>query len=405
MRTSLIIGFTWPEPATTAAGKRMMRLINFFFEYGYEIHFASSAKKTNYSFPLEGINVITNNIEINSSSFDNYIQHLQPNIFLFDRFLTEEQFGWRVSENCPDALKILDTEDLHFLRKSREIAFKNKENNYKNFIINDVTKRELASIYRCDLSLIISKFEYKLLTEEFLIPKHILLYIPFLIDLEICKKPLSFNERANFLTVGNFNHKPNWQSVLLLKEIIWPIIRKKLPNAKIYVIGAYNDKAKQLHNKKDGFIIKGWVNNIEDYLTTTKVMLAPIPFGAGLKGKLFESMIYGIPNVTTNFGAEGLNEEKSWNGFIEDDFNEFALKAVELYTTKVCWDNAQENGFNIVENNFNKNSFLDHFFETINEISSCLEDHRNTNFVGEILKHHTLQSTKYLSKWIELKNK
>ena len=79
-------------------------------------------------------------------------------------FITEEQFGWRVAENCPDAIRLLDTEDLHFLRKARqEVVNKNQELN----LFSETAKREIASIYRCDVSLIISEFEMQLLQETF----------------------------------------------------------------------------------------------------------------------------------------------------------------------------------------------------------------------------------------------
>ena len=96
--------------------------------------------------------------------------------------MIEEQFGWRVAENCPSAIRILDTIDLHFLRKGREEAYKKSKNYTDEFLINDFTKREIASIYRCDLSLIISEFEMKLLQDKFNINSSLILYLPFLLS-------------------------------------------------------------------------------------------------------------------------------------------------------------------------------------------------------------------------------
>src|SRR5690606_12663340 len=94
-----------------------------------------------------------------------------------DRFVSEEQFGWRVSQECPNAVQILDTEDLHFLRSAREKAFKKKE---EINLYNETTIREIASILRCDLSLIISEFEMNLLLNEFHIAPELLYYLPFI---------------------------------------------------------------------------------------------------------------------------------------------------------------------------------------------------------------------------------
>ncbi|MEZ4875896.1 MAG: hypothetical protein R2793_10715 [Flavobacteriaceae bacterium] len=175
----LIIGHTLPEPATTAAGNRMMQLISLFQEAHFEIAFATTAAKTDYSEDLRAHGISLHSILLNDASFDAFVASLQPSVVLFDRYITEEQFGWRVAENCPNALRILDTEDLHFLRKAGEEAFKRMAE------INLFSRRqpkELASILRCDLSLIISEAEMKLLTETFHLPEGLLFYLPFIIE-------------------------------------------------------------------------------------------------------------------------------------------------------------------------------------------------------------------------------
>ena len=116
MNNLLIIGFVWPEPNATAAGSRMLQLIDFFQENGFNITFVSTASKTEKSFDFETLNIQTFDIQLNNVSFDALIKEINPEFVLFDRFLTEEQFGWRIAENCPEAIRILDTEDLHFLR-------------------------------------------------------------------------------------------------------------------------------------------------------------------------------------------------------------------------------------------------------------------------------------------------
>src|SRR6056297_2554729 len=120
----LVIGYIWPEPTTTAAGCRMQQLLDAFLTFGYDITFASTASKTEYSLDLATLGVNEVAIQLNHSSFDEFVKELSPNVVLFDRFMVEEQFGWRVAEFAPNALSILNTEDLHALRKSREEAHK-----------------------------------------------------------------------------------------------------------------------------------------------------------------------------------------------------------------------------------------------------------------------------------------
>lgn len=409
MKKLLIIGFVWPEPNSTAAGSRMMQLISIFQKEKYDITFVSTATKNPNSFDLESIDITTNEIELNNSSFDSFIKELNPNVVLFDRFLTEEQFGWRVAENCPNALRILDTEDLHFLRKARQIALKNKFKISLELLMNDLAKREVASIYRCDITLIISKYESKLLRKTFKINKYLLIYIPFLvepIDTVVFKNYSSFKERSHFITMGNFKHEPNWNAVQYLKSEIWPLIRSKLPNAEMHVYGAYaTEKVLQLNKPSEGFIIKGWAKNKEEAYCKHRVSLAPLLFGAGLKGKLIDAMVYGTPSITTSIGAEAMHKKLPWNGFICDDPKEFTAKAVELYQNDVIWKQAQENGVTIIEECYSKKKYGDKFIRKVSKIQQNLQTHRLQNFTGELLQFHTLRSTKYLAKWIEEKNK
>ena len=403
MKNLVIIGKVFPEPNSTAAGSRMIQLMDLFLTQNYQITFLSTATISENSFDLSSKNISFQNIVLNDSSFDELIKNLNPEIVIFDRFTTEEQFGWRVSEQVPNAVKILDTEDLHFLRTAREKAFKQNRNLEHLDLINDVFKREIASILRCDLSLIISEFEMNLLIEKFRIDENILFYLPLFG--EVKKPETSFSERKNFISIGNFLHEPNWQTVLQLKKL-WKNIKNQLPEAEIHIYGAYaSEKVFQLHNEKEGFIIKGRAESVETVFNTAKVLLAPIPFGAGIKGKLLESMQFGLPNVTSAVGAEAMQGNHDWNGFITDNETEFVEKAVLLYQDENLWQKSQENGYKIVENRFKKELFEPHFIHKIQEISENLEFHRNQNFLGQILQHHTLQSTKYLSKWIEEKNK
>ena len=403
MKHLVIIGTVFPEPNSTAAGKRMLQLIDFFQQEKFKVSFLSAASFSEHSFDLNSKEIEAYTIKLNDSSFENLIAELNPDIVVFDRFASEEQFGWKVSEICPNAVKILDTEDLHFLRKARETAFKQNRKLDDQDLLNDVFKREIASILRCDLSLIISEFEMDLLTEKFKIDKQILYYLPLFA--EVKPSLFSFSERKNFISIGNFLHEPNWQTVLKLKKW-WPKIKSKLPEAELYIYGAYaTQKALQLHNEREGFLIKGRVENVEKVFSESKVLLAPIPFGAGIKGKLLESMQYGLPNVTSTIGAEGMNGNLPWNGFVCDDENEFVEKSVSLYQKDSDWLPLQKKGFEIIEKRFKKEDFLPQFSERLDEMSNNLEKHRNANFLGQILQHHSLQSTKYLGKWIEEKNK
>ena len=408
-KTLLIIGFVWPEPNSSAAGRRMLQLINFFLEWDYKISFASTAQENEYNFDLSILNVEKINIQLNSDTFDKIIKSLNPDLFLFDRFTTEEQFGWRVSKNCPDALKILDTEDLHSLRTVRGIKVKqNLPFELKDLLSEDLSKREIASILRCDLTLMVAEFEMQLLKDFFKIDTKLLFYLPIVFSEKELQysSPISFEERSDFMFIGNFWHEPNWDAVLYLKKEIWPLIRKELPNAKLKIYGAYpSQKVFDLQNKKENFYVLGRALDAQKAIEEAKILLAPLRFGAGIKGKLLEAMQYGTPSITTDIGAESINGNLQWNGFIENNPHEIATKAILLYQEKNLWEQAQINGKIILRERFNEEIFKENFKKEIEFLNNNIHSHRENNFIGALLMHHSMKSTEYMSKWIQEKNK
>ena len=405
----LIIGFVWPEPNSSAGGSRTMQLIELFQLQGWKVTFASAAADSEYMSDIEKLGVEKVNIELNSENFDIFIKELQPTIVVFDKFMIEEQFGWRVAENCPHALRILDTIDLHCLRLARQNALKENRTFTYSDLSSDVAKREIASIFRCDISLIISDVEMELLKNHFKVDEALLYYLPFMLessDERIISNWLKFEERKNFITIGNFLHEPNWNAVLFLKEEIWPLIRKKLPDAELHIYGAYaTQKVNELHQPKEGFYIMGRANDAKEIVSKARVCLAPLQFGAGIKGKLVEAMQCGTPSVTTDIGAEGMHGKYEWNGIIANSAQEIADAAIELYTNKSLWLIAQKNGITIINNFYSKDLHADKIIANILNSIQHLGKNRADNFLGAMLMHHTAASTKYMSKWIEAKNK
>ena len=406
--TVLIIGFVFPEPNSSAAGTRMLQLIHFFISQNYTIVFATSCKKSDNAFDLSALNIQIVEILLNDSSFDNFVNELNPAIVLFDRFMTEEQFGWRVAQSCPNALRILDTEDLHFLRKARQKAFTTNQSIEDLLFTSDTSKRELASIYRSDLSLVISEVEMGLLTEKFKIDPAILYYLPFMIDAidshsQTDSKP--YADRCDFVSIGNFLHLPNLDMVRYLKKDIWPKIRRELPGVKLHIYGAYDSaNIKEMHNEFEGFLVHGYVIDAFEAITAAKVLLAPLRFGAGLKGKLIQAMQCGTPCVMSIVAAEGIFGLDDPNGVIENDSSLFVQKCIELYTKESLWSNYQKKGFAIIENRFSKKEHHLKLKERISLLSSTIKSHRSNNFIGQLLAYHQFQSTKYMSRWIEEKN-
>ena len=381
-----------------------MSLMRLFREDGWKVHFASPAARGEHECDLHAEGISSHEIALNCSSFDAFVSELQPEVVLFDRFMMEEQFGWRVAQTCPQALRMLDMEDFHSLRHARHEAVKKGLSYREAELFTEKAQREVAAIFRCDLSLVISEVERELLISQYQVPAELLIWCPFLLEPNEKVVP-AFHEREHFLSIGNFRHAPNWDAVLWLQQEIWPLIRKELPEAELHIYGAYPPpKARQLHQPKDGFLIKGWATDARIVMSRARLCLAPLRFGAGLKGKLMEAMLCGTPSVTTSVGAEGIPGTLLWPGALADDVADFAKQAIALSTDEGEWQLRQARGQDILVHRFAREEIGSRVLSQMKLCCKDLEAHRRKNFIGQMLQHQSMKATQYMSQWIEAKN-
>ena len=423
MLNVVIIGYVWPEPNSSAAGQNMQSIITRCVSYNFNVSFLTAASESEHKADLSTLGVDTYSVALNCSSFNTLIEKLKPDVVIFDRYMTEEQFSWRVRESCPNAVRILNTEDMHSLRQARHDAVKRCGDAKYAALNSELAQREIAAILRSDLTLIISEFEMALLTEHYGVPKSQLYYHPLVVG-PTPSYSTTFEERAHFIHIGNFRHAPNWDAVLHLKQALWPAIKKALPDAELHIYGAYPPKkATQLHNDKQGFLVKGWAEDVTSLMASAKVLIAPLRFGAGIKGKLLDAMRCSTPSITTWVGVEGIiskskNESTEcssqtdlWPGAVcstditkPEVIQDYVNQAVSLYTNKDVWEFASlqaKKTLDIFSAKQPDISLTDKMISLKNEI----DGHRKTLFMQSLLWHQTLNASKYMSQWIEAKNK
>lgn len=419
----LVIGYVWPEPRSSAASGHMMQILQAFLDQHWQITFASPAGDGEHMADLAALGIARQAIELNNESFDRFVATLAPDVVLFDRFMMEEQFGWRVEKQCPKALRVLETSDLQSLRDARQGLLKQQLKDdpnaedfgalfqldhpglYRHMAAADIAQRELAAIYRCDLSLMISDAEIALLTGYFRVSPELLHLCPLMLDPPAAPaKP--FEQRAHFLSIGNFRHAPNWDAVLWLKTVLWPRIRQRLPQAELHVYGAYTPpKATALHNPAQGFKVLNWAEDALQVMGDARVALAPLRFGAGIKGKLVDAMRCGTPSVTTPIGAEGMHGDLPWPGLVASDVDALVDAAVTLYQDADAWQQAQAHGAPLLRQRYAYASHATALMQRVDALREGLEEHRLANFTGAMLRHHHHKSTQYMAQWIEAKNK
>jgi O-antigen biosynthesis protein len=417
----LIVGFVWPETNASAAGLREWALMEHFRNAGYKVNYASPAKENEFSAKLRELGVETFSCQPNDPRFDDFVRELQPDFVIFDRFMIEEQFGWRVEEQVPSAVRILDTVDLHFLRRARESALQADSAAIRGCPANKVDLdfisqharedflRELSSVFRSDLAWVVSSFEEKLLLDLGVPSDQVSLLRLSYKTPDVSKLP-SFEDRKHFVSIGNFRHPPNADAVRWMKSDIWPRVRAiTSPQAELHVYGAYPSKEfMSLDDPESGFRVLGPAKDQYQTLSKYRALLAPLRFGAGIKGKISDAWFTGTPVVTTSIGAEGMTSRKAsgkpFAGLVSDDVEGFAQASVDAWKNEEQWKRLQSQGFELLSEDYSESKNQTRIISEMSELRKNLKVRRQKNWMGAALQLNMHRSTKYFSRWIELKN-
>jgi glycosyltransferase involved in cell wall biosynthesis len=402
----LVIGSVWPEPNSSAAGENMMNLLRGACQCQWQVSFVSAAQQGEHGEDLSALGIDSHAISLNCSSFDDFVMSHKPDIVIFDRFMTEEQFGWRVEKSAPHALRVLNTEDLHGLREQsrQKTGYEDTDSEGYSAPFNDVMLRELASILRSDLTLIISQTELRWLVESVGIPESQLVYFPLVLP-EPSAQPKVFESTKHMSFIGNFRHLPNWHAVLNLHRL-WPQIRKRLPGVECHIFGAYPPKkATALTSVKKGFLVKGWVDDADSAFASYRLALAPLTFGAGIKGKLLRAVSSYTPSVITSTAINGICEEKQWPGTVTRNDNEFIDAVIKLYENRIDWENSQALVEPLLQSLREDNQHHGEFYTQCEALKKDLNTFRAKHLLSRVATYHTLKSHQYMSQWIEAKNR
>ncbi|AJQ94281.1 glycosyltransferase [Gynuella sunshinyii] len=399
--TALLIGKNWPESRSSAAGTRTLQILSDLKSCTHNVHFASAAKAGEFSDELPGIHCSA--IEMNSDSFDLWLSQLNPDIVIFDRFMTEEQFSWRVRQQCPEAIRVLDTSDIHSLRHIREQSHKSGQ---PTSLTNDIAFREVAAILRSDLTLVISDYETAWLQSQFQISRQLLLHLPFAAQSLPATAMLPYEHRHHVCFIGGFLHAPNIDAVEWLYQDIWPQIYSQLPGVECHIYGAYVPaRIQQLHQPSKRFLIKGRMESIDLGLPAYRINLAPLRFGAGNKGKVIDGFRTGTPNILTSIAAEGMNGEQSWELPSADTASVFAQQIIDVYQDPQLWHRLQQQGYEVLESVNHPETLNSRLVQRLATVKQQLPTIREQNFYGNLLWQTQFRATEFMGRWIEAKNR
>lgn len=246
---------------------------------------------------------------------------------------------------CPKAKILYSTVDLHFLRMSREAELQADASKQK--LAAEMKQREFAAILQSDASIVHSTAELEIVQEA--LPSVSVHVFPLIMDVKGTKK--SFKDRKDIVFVGGYQHSPNVNAVMYFVAEVMPLLRSKLPGVRFYAVGSNTpDEIRDLES--DDVVITGFVDDLSSLLDQMRVAVAPLRFGAGIKGKIGSTMAVGLPNVVTSLAAEGMALTKGQNILIADGAEEFAESIKKIYQDEVTWNQISETGLKFAEQNW-----------------------------------------------------
>ncbi|QQQ27499.1 glycosyltransferase [Chryseobacterium indoltheticum] len=237
---------------------------------------------------------------------------------------------------------IYDMVDLHYLRLERENNYIDVVTKEREKEISFFKEKEYAGMNISDAVISISDEEKNTVSENGV--KKDKIFTVSNIHKPVENIPLSFPEREGLLFIGGYNHLPNIDAVKFLHNQIMPLVWAKNNQIKIFILGP--DFPADLKEKyhSDRFQILGYQETVDFWFENSRVFVAPLRYGAGVKGKIGQALEFKLPVITTGIGAEGMSLEDAKTALISDENPQnFADKILELYDNENLWQTLHEN--------------------------------------------------------------
>ncbi|NET43635.1 tetratricopeptide repeat protein [Okeania sp. SIO2B3] len=273
-----------------------------------------------------------------------------------------------VRKFAPQAKIIYDTVDLHYLREEREAKLKNSFELAEK--ATQTKERELALMTKADCTLVVSMMEKQMLEEE---NPHLKNIEFFNMPRDIYGASKGFEERKNILFIGGFQHPPNVDAVLYFVRDVFPLIKQKVNDIKFFVIGS-NAPEEIVNLSSDDVIITGHIPDISEYFNSCKISVAPLRYGAGIKGKILTSFSYGLPVVATSIAAEGMGIKDGYDVLIGHTSESFAQKVASLYLDNKLWSKISQNSLDTISSKYSMEAVTNKFDELLRNLNFSLTE-------------------------------
>ena len=266
-------------------------------------------------------------------------------VFISRHYIASSYVGL-VRLHAPRATLVFDTVDLHYLREQREAELSGREDLAKTAA--ETRAKELALIRSCDATLVVSPVEQELLSREAPGAR-----VEVLSNVhEVFGRRREFAQRRDLMFVGGFQHPPNIDAATWFVRQIFPLVRTELPDVVFHIIGSRATAEVRALGEVDGVTFHGFVADLEPMLDGIRLAVAPLRYGAGVKGKVNMSMSYGQPVVATPIAVEGMYAEPGRDVLVASAPAEFAAAIVAAYRDNAMWTALSDHGLENVRRHF-----------------------------------------------------
>lgn len=352
----LIIDDKIPEYDKDSGSRRLTEIIKLLLKNGYGVYLLPNVKeykyKADYAEYFRQLGVVVYEPAVTPQgkliTREGFIEQVaqksdfawlhRPNIF--------EKYYPVVKRFSPEIPVIFDMVDFHYLRMMREADLKNDPALVKDAEKN--LKVELENCRKADKVIVISDKDKEALashypdTSKMEIIGNIHNHLPKTSEFK------SFNDRRGLLFIGGFAHKPNEDAVLWLHNEIMPLVWKKNPDIRVAIVGS-NPTDAVVAQQSERFSIVGYVEDVAPYFNDARIFVAPLRYGAGIKGKIGQSLEFSLPLVTTPVGAEGFDFGSYSNIIISDTADDLAEKIIGLYNNEQLWNEVSDASADVIE--------------------------------------------------------
>lgn len=353
-----LLYFDWavPRPDHDAGSVHAMCLLDIFLRLGYRITYLPGDLCYD---PPYGDALTEMGIEcVHDPAATSIQQYLEANakrfrLFVLCRGPVVGPWLTLIRSHAPDAILIFNTVDLHYVREYRQAEL---EGSSATRAQAERTKAiELDLIRNTDLTIVLSSTELYAIRAE--IPDAPLCVLPLIVrEIPGCRKP--FDERRDLIFVGGFRHQPNIDAVQYFAREVLPLVRNRLPDVRLHIVGSNSTADVKALARTEGVVVHGFVQDLGPILDSIKVAVAPLRYGAGIKGKIGKYLSYGVPTVATPIAVEGMGLRDGHNILVANTPERFADAIAQAYTDDVLWERLSGAGLASVRDNFSSDAVV-----------------------------------------------